>query len=83
MRSARGSLRLCWIKPVGIKARVKQRREFYNHSSLRVVVGVKSGRRARERCGLLEEVSLDASGTAELAASKTLGSPGQQQRRRR
>ena len=34
-----------------IIARVKQRREFYNHSSLRVVVGVKSGRRAREPCG--------------------------------
>jgi len=83
VRSARGSLRSCWINRGRYVARVKQRREFYNHSSLRVVVGVKSGRRGRERCGLLEEVSLDASGTAELAASKTLGSPGQQQRRRR
>ena len=45
----------------GNVARVKQRREFYNHLSLRVVVGVKSGRRARERCALLGEASLDGS----------------------
>ena len=51
---------------------MKQRREFYNHSSLRVVVGVKSGRRVRERCGLLEEVSLGVSGALGLAACKTL-----------
>ena len=70
--SARGSLRLCWINLANCFARVKQRREFYNHSSLRVVVGVKSGRRVRERCGLLEEVSLGVSGALGLAACKTL-----------
>ena len=59
---------MCWINLGGNVARVKQRREFYNHSSLRVVVGVKSGRRAREPCGWLEEDCLDGSEALELAA---------------
>ncbi len=51
---------------------MKQRREFYNHMSLRVAGTVKSGRRARERCGLLGEVSLGVSGALGLAACETL-----------
>ena len=76
---------MCWINLAMYFARVKQRREFLQSLCLSVGVAgtVKSGRRVIEPCGWLEEVFLDGSGTAELAACKTLGSPGQQRRRRR